>query len=102
MEIDPKTFPADNIIHLENGPFSGTCLSGNSPHILPPKMMRAQGQTLGERISDKQVSTQSLSYEEFLSLFFFLRFYLFIHERQRERGGAGTQAEGKVGSLWGA
>ena len=28
--------------------------------------------------------------------FFFLRFYLFIHERQRE---AETQAEGEVGSL---
>ena len=32
---------------------------------------------------------------------FFLRFYLFIHERQRERE-AETQAEGEAGSMQGA
>ena len=32
-------------------------------------------------------------------LFFFLRFYLFIHERQRV---AETQAEGEAGSMQGA
>ena len=33
--------------------------------------------------------------------FFFLRFYLFIHERHRERE-AETQAEGEAGSMQGA
>ena len=33
------------------------------------------------------------------SVLFFLRFYLFIHERQRK---AETQAEGEAGSPWGA
>ena len=32
-------------------------------------------------------------------IYFFLRFYLFIHERQRE---AETQAEGEAGSMQGA
>ena len=41
------------------------------------------------------------------SLLFFLRFYLFIHERQRERETerereAETQAEGEEGSMQGA
>ena len=35
--------------------------------------------------------------------FIFLRFYLFIHERQREREReAETQAEGEAGSMQGA
>ena len=34
---------------------------------------------------------------DFLSFFVYVRFYLFIHERDRE---AETQAEGEAGSLW--
>lgn len=34
----------------------------------------------------------------FISFFFFLRFYLFIHERHREKREAETQAEGEAGS----
>ena len=41
--------------------------------------------------------TPSLSYS---SHFFFLRFYLFIHERERERE-AETQTEGEAGSMQG-
>ena len=39
--------------------------------------------------------------KEQVSIFFFLRFYLFIHEAQRERE-AETQAEGEAGSTQGA
>ena len=36
-------------------------------------------------------------------IFYFLRFYLFIHERHKEwGGGAAAQAEGEAGSVQGA
>ena len=45
---------------------------------------------------------QSVSREHYLSYeSFFLRFYLFIHERHTERE-AETQAEGEAGSMQGA
>ena len=41
----------------------------------------------------------SASMNNHMCVSFFLRFYLFIHERHRETH---TQAEGEAGSLWGA
>ena len=38
--------------------------------------------------------------KDIISLFFFLRFYSFIHEGHRERE-ADTQAEGEAGSMQG-
>ena len=49
--------------------------------------------------SEQPPRAQLLWLPEDPGFFFFLRFYLFIHERQRE---AETQAEGEAGSMQGA
>ena len=52
------------------------------------------------------IAAESVNYNTLISvssvkfLIFFLRFYLFMRDTQRERG-AETQAEGEVGSLKG-